>query len=295
MPKIAIVWDFDGTLTPLDSTTKVAEVFWGHGNGKKFWANIKKLRGDQRRPKWEHILASDAPIWMYTLSQLAFAEGVPLNSEFFKNFVMPNVTLFPKALALLSRLKALSHHEAFRSLGLEVHHFVVSAGLKELVELAFPPGLVTGTFGCRYEIVVHKGETVPRSVPVFCMDETMKTRSLFEISKGSFNDNKRRAVNVKVADEKLWVPFSNVIYIGDGDTDVPALSLVRTKGGAGIVVFDPLKDEAAINKKLKQLRLNKRADLITKADFRSNSQLANYLFTFCEVIRLRYEAQRKVG
>ncbi len=73
MANIAIVWDFDGTLSPDDSTTKTVEILDGNKPGSEFWNYIKSLRGDSRKPQWEHVLASDAPIWMYALSRLATA------------------------------------------------------------------------------------------------------------------------------------------------------------------------------------------------------------------------------
>jgi len=292
MPNIAIVWDFDGTLTPDDSTTKTVEVLRGEGKGEGFWTLIKSLRGDKRQPKWEHVLASDAPIWMYSLSRLAFERKVPLNSEFFREFILPKIQLYKNAESFLRALKALEEEKEFAHLDLKIHHFIISAGLKDLVEQVFPKGLVTWTFGCRYEVIVTAGhENEPESIPVFCMDETMKTRSLFEISKGSFQDE-NKSVNTRVEKRNLWAPFENIIYIGDGDTDVPALSLVRDKGGLGVAVYNPASDKEQIFKKLKQMRLNKRADLITAADFAKNSELFNYLLGRCNQIRQRYEAEQ---
>src|SRR5690242_16094097 len=94
MPRIAIVWDFDGTLTPHDSTSKVVEVLDRSGGSKKFWKTVKSLRGDNAQPTWEHILAMDAPIWMYALSRLAFERKVPLNKDLFQ-FVAPHIPLYP--------------------------------------------------------------------------------------------------------------------------------------------------------------------------------------------------------
>ena len=290
MPNIAIVWDFDGTLIPDDSTTKVAKFL---GAEDDFWDTIKRLRGDKGRPKWEHILASDAPIWMYSLARMADANQIPLNSQVFKELILPQVNLYPNVIPFLRNIKALSKTVRFNNLGIEIHHFVVSAGLKNLVEQTFPQKLVTHTFGCRYEVIYDKAEDTIRNVPVFCMDETMKTRSLFEISKGSFQDNKRRGVNVKVPENKLWAPFSNMIFIGDGDTDVPALSLTRSKGGKGLVVYNPATGIGKRNAKLKAMRANKRADLITAADFKINSELHQYITSYCETVRQRYEAYTK--
>jgi hypothetical protein len=216
----------------------------------------------------------------------------PLNQEFFKQFVLPKINLYPKAVPFLKAVKGLSKEKAFKKVNLEIHHFVVTAGLKDLVEQFFPEDVMTYTFGCRYEVVVnesHKDE--PESVPVFCMDETMKTRSLFEISKGVFDDPEVR-VNTRVEEKKLWVPFKNMIYVGDGDTDVPALSLVRYKGGLGIAVFNPKKSKEDVQKRLHNMRLDKRADLITPADFSIGGELFEYIRARCVQIRQRYEAEK---
>jgi hypothetical protein len=296
MPNIAIIWDFDGTLTPIDSTTKAAEIIQDGppGSGGEFWRGVKALRGDHKQPKWEHVLASDAPIWMYVLSRIAFKKKIPLNAEFFKRFVVSEVPLFDGAAAFLRKLKLLEETALFKSTKVEIHHFIVTAGLKELVEFVPPDGLITWTFGCCYKIVVQEGnKDEPESVPVFCMDETMKTRSIFEICKGSFRE-KDNTVNRRVPKDKLWAPFENMVYIGDGDTDVPALSLVRSRGGIGIAVFDPAKSQKQIDERLRNMRLDKRADLITAADFSPKGELFEYLTNRCKQIAQRYRAAQAV-
>jgi len=122
------------------------------------------------------------------------------------------------------------------------------------------------------------------------MDETTKTRSLFEISKGAFQDESI-SVNTRVPKEKLWAPFENIVYIGDGDTDVPALSLVRSQGGLGIAVFNPAHSKATVDRRLNSMRLNKRADLITPADFSESGELFTYLTFRCKQIAYRYQAE----
>lgn len=295
MSNIAIVWDFDGTLTPDDSTTKVVEVLHGDGSGKEFWDYVHSFYKGKKTPAWEHILAADAPIWMYSLSRVAASKKIPLNREFFEKFVLPKIILYPKVIEFMKAIKSLSKDKAFKAVDLEVHHFIVSAGLKDLIEQVFPKDLVTWTFGCRYEMLVddaHRDE--PESVPVFCMDETMKTRSLFEISKGVFLNEKVK-VNTRVEENKLWVPFSNVVYIGDGDTDVPALSLVRDKGGMGIAVYNPKKSKEDVQKRLHNMRLDKRADLITAADYSEDGELFDFIRARCIQIRQRYEAEQQAA
>ncbi len=121
----------------------------------------------------------------------------------------------------------------------------------------------------------------------------MKTRSLFEISKGSFED-KNKSVNIRVAEESRWAPFENFIYIGDGDTDVPALSLVRSQGGLGVAVYNPNSTKEAVDKRLRQMRLDKRADLITSANFDANGELFEFMRVRCIQIAQRYRAEQSV-
>lgn len=292
---ISIVWDFDETLSVNDSTTEVVKSLQGTKDGGDFWKLIKSLRGDKKQPEWHHVLASDAPIWMYSLSRLAFQKKVPLNSEFFRKFVLPQVKLHDNVIPFLKKINKLSKKKRFIKANLEIHHFIVSAGLKNLVEQVFPKNLITWTFGCRYTIVysdtVHKNE--PESVPVFCMDETMKTRSIFEIVKGSFGDP-NKGVNIRVEKEKLWSPFENIIYIGDGFSDIPALSLVRDRGGIGIAVYDADWTKEKVDTKHKDLRLDKRTDFITAAKYSLSGSLYEYIEARCLQICQRYEAEQSV-
>ena len=292
MPKnIAIIWDFDGTLTPTDSTSETIR-FLSEENPAKFWENIKKLQHRKRKPKWEHILASDAPIWMFSLSRLASTRNIPLKMEFFKKFIVKKIDLFPGVIAFLNKIKRLSDLKRFKKIDLCIHHFIISAGLKELIEECFPKNLITWTFGCRYEVIYedeNEGQKLI-NVPVFCMDETVKTRSLFEIQKGTFQ-NPEQLLSKKITDDKQWSPFENMIYIGDGPTDIPSLSLVRSRRGAGIVVFNQNDNHQEKVKKLKEMISDGRADLVTPADYSTSSDLFNFIKTRCYQILQRYEAQ----
>jgi hypothetical protein len=196
--------------------------------------------------------------------------------------------------SLFRKIKLLEDTAAFKKVELNIHHFMITAGLKDLVQTILPDGLVKWTFGSRYEIAASQNKKdPPESIPVFCMDETMKTRSLFEISKGVFDDPDR-TVNKRVSKEELWAPFENIIYIGDGPTDVPALSLVRRQGGLGVAVYNPDKPQSEIDKRFKEMRLDKRADLITPADFSETGELFEYLTVRCKQICQRYRAELAV-
>lgn len=98
-----------------------------------------------------------------------------------------------------------------------------------------------------------------------------------------------------VEPKNLWAPFADMVYVGDGDTDVPSLSLVRDRGGLGIAVFDPNKKKEDVQERLKNMRLDKRADLITPANFSIDGELFKYIKTRCIQIRQRYEAQEAIA
>ena len=303
--KIAIIWDFDGTLTPQCSTTETANFltdndskeFWEMFcaiKGKDFWSKIetiKKQGNSNGLDMMKTIIASDAPTWMYTLSKIAAHNRVPLNSEFFQQYIVDKIKLFPKVRDCMRWLKDFSKKPSFQELNIQVHNFIVSAGLEDLVSEIFPgKELFTEIFGCRYNITYFKDKEMPESVPIFCMDETMKTRVIFNISKG-FKKGKIPTVNKRVETKNLWCPFENMIYIGDGPTDIPALSLVRSRGGIGIVVFNPEEHRKTIRDKLSNMSLDKRADLITKADFSSNkSQLRSFIEMRLLQILHKYQA-----
>lgn len=297
---ISIIWDFDKTLTPNCSTTKTIDALTAgsRSDSKAFWDNVKALQGSEKKPIEEHILASEAPTWMYSLSDLASNKNVLLNQEFFKHTVVPAISLYPGVEKFLKKIKKLENCKRFKNVNLNISHFVVSAGLKELVEQCFSPDLIQWTFGCRYATSVKIDETDEtkeikkkfNNIPVFCMDETMKTRSIFEIAKGAFKDPSK-SVNARIDKGKMWSPFNNMVYIGDGPTDVPAFSLIRERGGVGVAVYNETNSKRKIKKNLQDLSLDSRVDLITSANYSLKGELYKFIESRCFQILQRYEAE----
>ena len=289
---ISVVWDFDGTLTPDNSTSEIIEYFLGKGKIDTFWKWVKSINGSLSEISWERMLSSDAPTWMYVLSRIAFNKKVPLSQEFFSKKEVTNlVELYPGVTTVLQAIDKFKKQDRFKKSKVQVHQFIITAGLKEYIEQLVPKKIFSYIWGGRYSCVYppNRKDDV-ESIPVFCMDETMKTRTLYEISKGVFNSTVK-AVNKRVEKENLWCPFDNFIYIGDGPTDIPALSLTRTYGGYGIVVFNPKKDEVEVKKKLKDMSADSRCDLITEVDFSLDSNLFFSIKNRCNQILQKYEAE----
>ena len=294
---ISIIWDFDGTLASADSTGITIEYLTDkHPNN--FWETVHSLshktnnsKKDDSRDAIESVLASDAPVWMFALSRIAFLKNIPLNKEFFREFIAPKIQLFPEVTSCIEWLNSFSEKEDFKRQNLKVKNFIVSAGLRDLIAEVFEKNVFEGIFGCRYEVgyMDPENQTNFENIPVFCMDETMKTRAIFDISKGTFKDTSKK-VNKRMVSSELWCPFENIIYVGDGPTDIPALSLVRDRGGSGVVVYDPSEKREDTKKNLKEMSLDKRADIITPANFNPESELREFLKARIVQILQRYRS-----
>jgi len=289
---ISIVWDFDGTLTPDDSTSEIIEYFLCKGQKKTFWRWVKSVNGSLSEINWERMLSSDAPTWMYALARIAFNKKVPLSQQFFSKKEITNlVKLYDGVSVVLKKYMILIRKKYLKKAKYRSINSLITTGLKEYIEELVPKRIFSHIWGSRYSCVYPQGyKDDVESIPVFCMDETMKTRALYEISKGVFNSTVK-VVNKRVEKEKLWCSFDNFIYIGDGPTDIPALSLTRTYGGYGIVMFNPKKNKKETKKKLKDMSADSRCDLITKVDFSLDSDLFHSIKNRCSQILQKYEAE----
>jgi len=236
---------------------------------------------------------------MWSLGRIAQAQGVVLTKSYFKSIAhRDDFQLFAKAATFLRSIEKLSESATFKKLNLTVHNFIVTAGLAELISeiLDFNGVDASRIWGCKYR-GVFQGNAQPgkeglgMSVPIFCMDETMKTRAIFEIAKGVWLPDSEFHVNDRVASEDLWCPFQNIIYVGDGPTDIPALSVVRDRGGFGIVVYDEGKPKDVVRKRLEKMSAQTRCDCIVPARFGIEDQLYQTILRQCERIADRYVVQ----
>ncbi len=292
---ISILWDFDGTLTPDDSTTKFIDELL-KVNIKDFWKDVKRIRGNNSKKQIDYLLASDAPIWMHLVSEYANKKEYRLNESFFNKKVSADelkIDLFNNCKPFLKKLKEFPERKNFENLDVNIEHFIITAGLQDLVRAVFKNEEVKQVFGCKYQVEEQQvgEESSIRNIPVFCMDQTMKTRSIFEISKGIIF-YKHRKLNQKILENDLWCPISNMIYIGDGPTDIPSISVIRKHGGMGVILYNESKSDKDHKRNLDEIKKGRRADLVTKADFSKKGTLFNFIQSRCVQICQRYEAQK---
>ena len=235
LKNIALIFDFDDTLMP-DSTT---ELIKQHGiDPEEFWGSTVKnllLQG------YEPALAYLNKLLDYT------GENKPLGA-------MTNTRLreFGKSLSprfysgLATMLKELREITQAVSSDINIEFYVVSGGLQDVIEdMPLVIKYFSAVYGCQFG--EHPETGVIHQVKK-CVTFTEKTRYLFEINKGISPrqvDENRYAVNKDVPLSRRRVPFKNMIYVGDGLTDIPCFSLVKRMGGMAFGVFNPQEVRSA--------------------------------------------------
>ena len=227
---IAIVFDFDDTLTD-DSTTKLLEK---HGvNTADFWQNQMKKRTDEG---W------DAPLAYLTWILDNVGEGKlfgKLTNAQLREFGA-TLELYPGLTELFSDLQAIAaQHSLTRP---AVEFYIVSGGLEEVIRGSIAHKYFHGIWGCNF---AEEGDCIRHVKNIVTFTE--KTIALFAINKGITDEEIRKnpyKVNEARQPEDRRVPFRNMIYLGDGLTDVPCFSLLDKMGGKAFAVFDPRKKDS---------------------------------------------------
>jgi hypothetical protein len=179
---------------------------------------------------------------------------------------------------------------------IKLEHYVVSTGLAQMIRGSNIAPFVDGIWGCEFiENPLQPGFIKQKELGIeaeaeiaqigMVIDNTTKTRALFEINKGT-NKNTSLDVNSNIKLEDRRIPFQNMIYIADGPSDVPSFSVVKSNGGKTYGVYNPSRsDEFAQNDRLRQAN---RIDHYGEADYTVNSNTRQWLqlqiHTICEKI-----------
>ena len=219
---VSIAYDFDGTLAP-GNMQEYDFIPALKMKSKQFWDEVKALALKQEA---DEILA----YMRLTLSKAAAAQ-VPVRRDDFRSFGA-GISLFPGVAGWFDRV-----NEYGRTRGCKVEHFIISSGLREMIEgttIAKKFRMVYGS-GFMFD---HNGVA---DWPAVAMNYTTKTQYLFRINKGSLDVHDNSVINTFVPKESRAVPFENMIFIGDGVTDIPCMRLVKDQGGHAFAVYNPAK------------------------------------------------------
>ena len=267
-PIVALVYDFDGTLSP----GNMQEFGFIQAIGKKpqeFWQESDNIALGQD--------ASNILSYMKLMFDEARKSGIKLRREDFNKFG-ESVELFNGVKEWFGLI-----NEYGKKRGVRVEHYINSSGLAEMIE-GTPIGKeFKRIFACSF-LYNEAGEA---EWPGVAVDYTAKTQFLFKINKGilSIRDNKK--VNESQLEEKKRIPFPHMIYFGDGETDVPCMKIVKMFGGNSIGVYNPeIKKKVNVAKKLlRQHRVN----FITPADYTKESRTYKIVCSIIDKIKADFE------
>ena len=231
---LALVFDFDDTLVP-DSTTKLIQ---SKGiDPQQFWTkDVKSLVDEGFDPALAYLtllldnIGPDKPLGALTDADLR-SFGATLDEDFYQG--LPE--LFDELRTLVN---AQSNH-------INIEYYIISGGLQAVIEGSETvKKYFSGVYGCQ---LAGDGKGMLRAVKR-CVTFTEKTRYLFEINKGIpplESATQPHLVNTDVPSNQRRIPWQNVFYVGDGLTDIPCFSLVKSNGGTPFGVFDPAQKSKA--------------------------------------------------
>ena len=248
-PIIALMYDFDKTLCTKDMQeyTFIPNVGM---TPEEFWAESNTLA---REKKMDGILA-----YMHVMLERAHTARVPIRREDFVK-MGKDLQFFPGVEGWFKRINDLG-----KDLGVCIEHYIISSGLKEIIEGSSIYGEFHEVFACEYLYNENNVACWPKNA----VNYTTKTQFLFRINKGVLDLSTDEALNKYTPEEDRRIPFRNMIYIGDGLTDVPCMKLVKVNGGYSIAVYQKNKKS-----KVEDLLLHDRVDFIELADYSEGSGL----------------------
>ena len=280
---IACIWDFDKTLIPGYMQEPLFAQY--QVDPKKFWQEVGELPNYYRKSGLE-MIASDTAYLNHILTYtregifkglnnatlrklgkaIKFYQGLPGFFDEVKNFVKDN--------------------PGYRQHEIQVEHYVVSTGLLQMILGSQIAPHIDGVWGCEFVELPPPPGYLAKSTPgkqsrpkiisqlAYTLDNTTKTRAIFEINKGS-NKIPNIDVNAKIPDEDRRVPFQNMIYIADGPSDVPVFSILNRFGGRTFAVYRPGSKEefSQVNNLQKQGRVQS----FGEANYTDGSQTAMWL------------------
>lgn len=249
---VALIYDFDGTLSP----GNMQEFGFIQAIGKtpqEFWDKSNELPQGQ---EVNGILS-----YMKLMIDEARKAGISLTRESFVSFGK-DIELYEGVREWFSLINTYGQKH-----GVNIEHYINSSGQTELIEGTPIAREFRKIFACSF-LYDESGVAV---WPAVAVDYTGKTQYLFKIAKGILDISDNTKVNESLAEDLKPIPFSNMIYLGDGTTDVPCMKIVKMFGGNSIAVYDPSRRQKIVT--ARQLLKQDRVNFICKADYRKGGDI----------------------
>ena len=260
---LAIIDDFDGALAP------------GNMQGRQFIPDI----GMTAVQFWEEVDCLSAKnqadhILMYMRLMLEKARGrISVRRQDFRE-LSKGIEFFPGVEGWFGRINGYGKENA-----VSVEHYLISSGNSEIIEGTS----IADRFNQIYASKFLFDENDVAVWPALAINFTTKTQYLFRINKGAHDLNDDSKINEFVAQGDRPIPFENMVYVGDGQTDVPCFRLVKDLGGLSIAVYDEGKQENA-----QKYKDDGRVNCTAPADYTESSKLNNAVKSYIELVAARH-------
>ena len=281
---IAFIWDFDKTLIPGYMQQPLFDYY--NVDSKQFWTEVNNLPDVYKQGGVEMI--STEILYLNHILEYA-KKGIfqDLGNKKLKE-LGGKLSFFPGMPEFLSRVRRqIEENELYKANDIKVEHYVVSTGLRQMILGSKIAPYIDGVWGC--ELLQNPGSKIVNQLG-YVIDNTSKTRALFEINKGA-NVEPDIDVNAAIKHEDRRIPFQNMIYIADGPSDVPVFSLMNQTGGKTFAVYQKGKKEEF--KQVNSLLHQSRVQSIGEADYTEGSHTYLSLCAAAEEIAERIVSDRK--
>ena len=285
---IAVIWDFDKTLV---NGYMQDPIFKEYGvEARAFWDEVNALPDKYWRE--QRVKVNRETIYLNHFINCAKKGIFPgLNNQKLRAYGR-ELVFYPGIPDIFERTKALVAEESkYREYDIKVEHYVVSTGMAEIIRGSAVMDHAEAVWGCEF-IEEDFGQGRVISELGYTIDNTSKTRAIFEINKG-VPQNPHIDVNSKMPESLRRVRFENMIYIADGPSDIPAFSLVGARGGSTFAIY-PKGDWKAMGQ-VEQMRMDGRIDMFAEADYTEGTTADMWICTKIRQIAERiYEAERSL-
>ena len=261
-PTIALMYDFDKTLCTEDMQNYSFIPNLGM-TPDEFWGEVEAFR---KKNYMESILG-----YMYYTMQICKEKNIPFTKEYLQS-VGKDIRFFKGVQNWFDRINKYGE-----SIGVNIEHYVISSGIKEIIEGCEIKDNFKKIFACQYYFDKNGVAAWPR----IAINYTQKTQYVFRISKGIYDETDTKRVNDKMGDR--IIPYQNMIYFGDGITDIPCMTLIKKQGGISIAVYTKGQKN-----KVTDLLLDDRVNYISPADYQEGSDLDSLVKCILQKMQLSH-------
>lgn len=246
-PTIALMYDFDKTLCDQDMQNYKLIPDLGM-TSSEFWGDVEAFR---KKNYMEGILG-----YMYYTVCKCREKNIPFTREYLRE-AGKDIRFYKGVRNWFERI-----NQYGESIGVNIEHFVISSGFKDMIDGCAISDEFKNIFACQYYFDENGNAVWPK----IAINYTQKIQYVFRISKGAYDETDNKKVNDKMK-ERL-VPYDNMIYFGDGITDIPCMTFIKKQGGVSIAVYPKGQKH-----KVTGLLLDDRVNYICPTDYQEGSEL----------------------